>query len=142
MARQQKPEPGGFAAPPADGGLSIDRLAQAFAATLPDDLDGAIVNVTDVKTAEAILHECARFVGDVVAPLIRDLGAALAMPLVAWMIGQIGWRPTFLILGGIGFVWAFVWYAWFRDEPSEHSTISEAERELILNGRQSAGHAG
>ncbi len=34
MARKQKPEATGFTAPPADGGLSIDRLAQAFAAMM------------------------------------------------------------------------------------------------------------
>ena len=32
--RDQEPPPAGFAAPPADGGLSIDRLAQAFAAMM------------------------------------------------------------------------------------------------------------
>jgi len=68
------------------------------------------------------------------------LGAALAMPLVAWMIGRIGWRPTFLMLGGIGFAWALFWYLWFRDEPSDHPGISDAERELILSGRQSSGN--
>lgn len=67
------------------------------------------------------------------------LGAALAMPLVAWMIGQIGWRPTFIVLGGIGFAWALFWYVWFRDEPSGHSRVSDAERELILSRRQSSG---
>ncbi len=66
------------------------------------------------------------------------LGAALAMPLVAWMIGQMGWRPTFLILGGIGFLWAVLWYAWFRDEPADHAGVSDAERELILAGRQAS----
>ena len=34
MVRKHKAEPAGFAAPPADGGLSIDRLAQAFAAMM------------------------------------------------------------------------------------------------------------
>ena len=34
MARKQQPDATGFTAPPADGGLSIDRLAQAFAAMM------------------------------------------------------------------------------------------------------------
>ena len=34
MARKHKAEPAGFAAVPADGGMSIDRLAQAFAAMM------------------------------------------------------------------------------------------------------------
>jgi ACS family glucarate transporter-like MFS transporter len=67
------------------------------------------------------------------------LGAALAMPLVAWMIGQYGWRATFMILGGIGFGWALFWFSWFRDDPSTHPGLSAAERALILSRRQSSG---
>jgi ACS family glucarate transporter-like MFS transporter len=66
------------------------------------------------------------------------LGAAAAMPLVAWMIDTCGWRPTFIILGFIGFFWAVFWFLWFRDEPEDHPKISEAERELILAQRQTA----
>lgn len=66
------------------------------------------------------------------------IGAAVAMPLVALMVDQLGWRPTFLILGGIGFGWAAFWYVWFRDDPTEHPRISSAERELILKTRQEA----
>jgi len=64
------------------------------------------------------------------------LGAAIAMPLVAWMIGQFGWRPAFIVLGLIGFFWAVFWFLWFRDEPMDHPKISVAECDLILGGRQ------
>jgi ACS family glucarate transporter-like MFS transporter len=33
------------------------------------------------------------------------LGAAFALPLVAWLIESYGWRSTFLILGGFGVIW-------------------------------------
>ena len=40
MARKRPAEPAGFNAAPADGGLSIDRLAKAFAAMMgPADSD-------------------------------------------------------------------------------------------------------
>lgn len=64
------------------------------------------------------------------------LGAAFALPFVAWMIGDFGWRPTFMILGGIGVVWAGAWYVFFRDKPEEHQGISEEERTVILANRQ------
>jgi len=46
------------------------------------------------------------------------LGAALAFPLLAWMLGRWSWRPSFFLLGGLGVVWAVVWLLWFRDHPS------------------------
>lgn len=64
------------------------------------------------------------------------LGAAFALPFVAWMINDFGWRTTFLVLGGIGVVWALGWYFLFRDKPEEHKGISNAEKEYILSTRQ------
>jgi segregation and condensation protein B len=45
-----RPPAAGFTAPPADGGLSIDRLAQAFAAMMgnPDPYDGPAAAAADV----------------------------------------------------------------------------------------------
>lgn len=64
------------------------------------------------------------------------LGAAFALPAVAWLIGTLGWRVSFLVLGVIGFVWAWVWYWWFRDNPEEHESISEEEKKHIIATRQ------
>jgi ACS family glucarate transporter-like MFS transporter len=66
------------------------------------------------------------------------LGAAFALPLVAAMVAQLGWRPSFAVLAGVGFAWATFWYRWFRDDPETHPRISETERELILRTRQQA----
>lgn len=70
------------------------------------------------------------------------IGAAVALPLIAWMVEAVGWRPSFLILGGIGFLWAIFWYLWFRDDPTEHPRITEAEKDLILSQRQQASDDG
>jgi ACS family glucarate transporter-like MFS transporter len=64
------------------------------------------------------------------------LGAAFALPLVAWLITVFGWRMTFVILGIIGFIWAIWWYYWFRDMPEDHKGVSEKEKEYILKHRQ------
>lgn len=69
------------------------------------------------------------------------LGAAFALPAIAAMVQRLGWRPTFLILMAVGFVWATAWYRWFRDDPAEHPHISDAEKILIREGRQPTGSA-
>lgn len=64
------------------------------------------------------------------------LGAAFALPAVAWLIDSLGWRMSFLVLGAIGFVWALIWYFWFRDDPEQHKGITDEEKEHILSTRQ------
>ncbi len=64
------------------------------------------------------------------------LGAAFALPLVAWLIHATGWRTTFVILGIIGILWAVFWFLWFRNTPEEHKGISEEEKNYIMNNRQ------
>lgn len=64
------------------------------------------------------------------------LGAAFALPLVAWLINDYGWRTTFFVLGCIGLLWALGWYLLFRDRPEDHKSISEAEKEYIVATRQ------
>lgn len=64
------------------------------------------------------------------------IGAAFALPIVAWLIDAYGWRTTFLILGLIGIGWAVFWFKWFVDDPKDHKHISESERNHILENRQ------
>ena len=45
------------------------------------------------------------------------LGAALAFPVMAWLIDRFEWRAAFYLLGVPGLVWAGGWFAWFRDHP-------------------------
>jgi ACS family glucarate transporter-like MFS transporter len=47
------------------------------------------------------------------------MGAALAFPLLAWLLGLASWRLAFAILGGVGVAWVLLWLAWFRDHPPE-----------------------
>ncbi len=64
------------------------------------------------------------------------IGAALALPGVAWLIAAIGWQWSFATLGVVGFGWAIIWYFNFRDEPEQLSSISAEERAFILTHRQ------
>lgn len=62
------------------------------------------------------------------------LGGAIAPPLVVLLTSLVGWRRTFMVLGGIGVVWCVFWWRWFRDEPSLHPAVNAAERERIERG--------
>ena len=67
------------------------------------------------------------------------LGAAFALPVVAALVQEIGWRTSFVVLAAIGFVWAIAWWLWFRDDPETHPGVSEDEKRLILEGRRLPG---
>ncbi len=59
------------------------------------------------------------------------IGAAFALPMVAWLMDLVGWRLTFVLLGAIGILWGIVWYLWFRDNPEDHKGMSETEVHYI-----------
>jgi ACS family glucarate transporter-like MFS transporter len=60
---------------------------------------------------------------------------ALTTLIVTALLPHMSWRSILMAFGAIGFVWAFLWYRWFRDDPSEHPDVDEAERSLILADR-------
>ena len=67
------------------------------------------------------------------------IGAAFALPAIAWLLTVTGWRTTFLVLGAVGIAWAAAWWLWFRDAPEDHRSVSPAELEHIQAGRVTAG---
>jgi ACS family glucarate transporter-like MFS transporter len=64
------------------------------------------------------------------------LGAAFALPAIAWLVTAVGWRVAFYLLGAIGLIYAAAWWWWFRDLPEEHPSVSPAERALIVERRK------
>jgi len=67
------------------------------------------------------------------------IGAAFAMPLVAWLIKEIGWRHTFLVFGGFGILYGILWYLLFRDKPENARFIGTDEVKYIQETRQQSG---
>lgn len=63
------------------------------------------------------------------------MAGGLTPIVVTAMLGYMEWRTVLVIFGFVGFVWAMSWYRWFRDEPSQHPAVSEAERVYIESGR-------
>lgn len=66
------------------------------------------------------------------------IGAAIALPIVAWLLDLAGWRMTFVILGGVGVLWGVIWYWWFRDDPADHSSVSRQELDHIQQNTNQA----
>jgi ACS family glucarate transporter-like MFS transporter len=63
--------------------------------------------------------------------------------LVTYLATFLHWRAIFLLFGCVGFVWALLWFRWFRDEPRDHPSIGPVERDLIESTRGlPPGHAG
>jgi ACS family D-galactonate transporter-like MFS transporter len=56
------------------------------------------------------------------------LGAAMAPPVIVWLSLTLGgWRPSFVVLGVMGFVWSLAFFAIYRDSPKEKKSVNEAE---------------
>ncbi|MGE0756767.1 MAG: MFS transporter [Pirellulaceae bacterium] len=68
------------------------------------------------------------------------IGGAGSQVLAAYLIRAIGWRFTFVVFGLVGIVWAVIFYWWFRDEPSDHIRVNEAERAIIGTGSTRHDH--
>jgi MFS family permease len=61
--------------------------------------------------------------------------------LAVVVYGGLSWRAAFFIFGGIGFVWVVAFAAWFRNRPSEHPQVNEAERlEIEADRKEEAAH--
>jgi len=54
-------------------------------------------------------------------------GAAIAPPIVLFIMTSFGWRSVFYVCGAIGIVWALWWVIAYRNLPEEHALVNEAE---------------
>jgi MFS family permease len=70
------------------------------------------------------------------------IGAGVTAPIVAFLITVMSWRMIFVLLGIVSAVWSVWWLWYFRDEPSEHKSISEAELAQLATGVQTARTSG
>jgi len=64
------------------------------------------------------------------------LGLAGTASLLPWLMGQYGWRTSFLILAPVGLIGAGLWWWYGRDNPVDHPSVNAAEAELIALGRE------
>jgi MFS family permease len=62
------------------------------------------------------------------------IGAGVAAPIVAFLILLMSWRMIFVLLGIVSAIWSLVWLWYFRDEPSDHPSVSAAELDALASG--------
>lgn len=62
------------------------------------------------------------------------VGGAIAPPIAAILLLNYGWRTMFVVFAGIGIFWSVAWRWWYRNKPSEHPHVNQAELELIEAG--------
>jgi sugar phosphate permease len=74
------------------------------------------------------------------------IGAHITAGLTPILVGELkdflSWRSIFFLFGSVGFLWAAVWYWWFRDEPSEHGQVNKAELAHIMADRKPVADSG
>lgn len=69
------------------------------------------------------------------------LSGGLTPLIVTGLLVFMPWRVIFIVFGLLGFVWAAIWYWWFRDDPAQHASVNAEELKLIVSDRQpSAAH--
>src|SRR5262245_56968848 len=61
------------------------------------------------------------------------VGIAFLTPLLVWIQSTIGWHMVFVTTGGLGIVWAVVWYVAYRD-PRDSRRTNAAEIAFIRDG--------
>ncbi|MCY2962219.1 MAG: MFS transporter [Planctomycetota bacterium] len=101
---------------------------------------GALPNTARVVSRWFPLAERGLAQGTVLTCMLA--GATASPPLAAWIIKHFGWRWTFVAFGGVGVLWAGAFFAWFRDDPAEHSGVNHAELDWITSGRPAKSSEG
>ncbi len=63
-------------------------------------------------------------------------GGALAPLIVVPLQMTVGWRATFLLLGGIGLIWGVCWFAWYKEPPGSVVVHTKTNWKELLSSRQ------
>jgi MFS family permease len=68
------------------------------------------------------------------------LGGAFTPALVALCLHYVSWRHAFLLFGGLGIVWAVIFFWWYRDDPKAHQQVNAAEAALLPTEPAQSAH--
>jgi len=55
------------------------------------------------------------------------LGGAISPIAVVPLMGALGWRRMFWVLGGVGILWGLIWHTWFHDRCEDQPGIRAEE---------------
>ena len=71
-----------------------------------------------------------------ITTIAQSVSLSLAPLIIIPLADSLGWRSTFYINGLIGFIWVWVCYAWFKNDPSQVKGISKNEKDFIIANRR------
>ena len=100
---------------------------------------GCFPNLTKAFTTWLPAREKVRAQG--IMWLSARWGGAFTPPLVALVMGFVGWRNAFALFGLVGVLWAVLFYRWYRNDPRDNARLNDAERRLLSHSATLAtGH--
>jgi len=67
-----------------------------------------------------------------------SIGSILAPIIILMLYLTLGWKITFIVVGGLGLAWLIPWLIINKKGPKEHPWITEEERHYILSGQPEA----
>lgn len=56
------------------------------------------------------------------------IGALVAPPVIVWIASEAGWRGAFVVTGVMGFIWAVIWFLFYR-LPAE--SVAETTQDAL-----------
>jgi sugar phosphate permease len=68
------------------------------------------------------------------------VGGALAPLLLGALFFLFNWKIAIWIVTGLGILWCFLFWPWYRNRPEEMSQVNPLEREIIVTGRGRVFH--
>jgi len=66
------------------------------------------------------------------------LGAAATAPLVVWLMEDLGWRGSLLVVAPAGLVAALMFWSFVTDDPAAHPCMTREELDFIRSDRPPA----
>src|SRR6478752_10504008 len=122
----------------------------ALTASVPHGIKGALLLFVSIRflfgAGEAVVYPASnQFVSRWIPSQERGIangwifagvgaGAGLSPPLITFVMLHYGWRASFWICAVIGLLAGLVWFLWAKDDPSQHSSVSDSELEFIRQG--------
>ena len=64
-----------------------------------------------------------------------SLGSIFAPIIILMLYITLGWKLTFVVVGGFGLLWLIPWIIINKKGPKEHPWITDKEKEYILTGQ-------
>lgn len=73
--------------------------------------------------AQSLMWACTRWAG------------AVTPPIALLVITFVGWRGAFVFFGLLGFIWAALFFLFYKDDPATHKDVNADELKLLEGSR-------